>query len=166
MRILGVDPGTQRLGYGILEYESDSPQCLDWGCLDVSKTKPLHDRLNSLHKGLRDIVNYWQPDHLAVEEPFVSIAKGAKSAIAIGQAQAVALILASDTGMEVYRYHPTQVKRAVGDYGGSTKMHLQRMVQVVLGMEPEPMHEDASDALAIAICHVREWSSAMRVSQR
>ena len=109
------------------------------------------------------MVAEWQPDHLAVEEPFVNPERGAKSAVAVGQAQAVALLLAVGAGMQVYQYAPSQVKRAVSDYGAGTKAQVQRMVQKVLGLEPGPMSEDASDALAIALCHLREWQAAQRV---
>jgi crossover junction endodeoxyribonuclease RuvC len=131
--------------------------------LEAGRSRPIHERLHLLHQELRAVVERWRPDHLAVEEPFVATERGAKSAVAVGQAQAVALLLAAEAGMEVHRYAPSQVKRAVGDYGASTKGHLQRVVQRVLGLEQGPMSEDASDALAVALCHVHLWSASQRL---
>ena len=165
MRILGVDPGTHRMGFGVLDAGPDALRCLEWGCLEAKRDQPLHDRLHHLHLELREVVERWRPDHLAVEEPFVNPERGAKSAIALCQAQAVALLLASEAGMQVHRYTPTQVKRAVGDYGAGTKAQLQRMVQMALAIEPQPMSEDASDALAVALCHLRQWTAAQRIER-
>ena len=165
MRILGVDPGTLRLGFGVLDDNSGSPICLDSGCLTAERGWPLHRRLYWLHQQLREVMERWAPEQLAVEEPFVNVERGAKSAVAVGQAQAVALLLAAEAGLEVYRYSPTQVKRAVGDYGAATKGQVQRVLQMVLGLEPVPMQEDASDALAVALCHLRHWNVSQRVRQ-
>ena len=166
MRILGVDPGTHRMGFGVLEIGTAQPQSLEWGCLEAERSQPPHLRLHTLHRALRLVVERWHPEHLAVEEPFVNVERGAKSAVAVGQAQAVALLLAAEAGMEVYRYSPTQVKRTVGDYGAMTKNQVQRVVQMALQLPPEPMLEDASDALAVALCHLRHWTVAQRVLLR
>ena len=162
-RILGVDPGTHRLGFGVLEIEADRPRNLEWGCLEVPRSEPVHRRLHQLHQGLRLVVERWRPGHMAVEEPFVNPQRGAKSAVAVGQAQAVALLLAAEVGMEVFRYAPTQVKQAVSGSGAGAKDQVQRMVQMMLGLKPSPMPQDASDALAVALCHVRHWTATQRV---
>ena len=163
LRIIGIDPGTHRLGFGVLDALANTPECLEWGCLMAGANTPLHQRLYRFYTDLKVVVDRWRPDHMAVEEPFVNVERGAKSAVALGQAQAIALVLAAEAGMEVFRYAPTQVKRAVADYGAVTKDQLQRMVQLALGVEPQPMPEDASDALAVALCHLRQWSAAERV---
>ena len=165
MRVLGVDPGTHRLGFGVLETGADVPHCLESGYVEARRNEPVHQRLHRLHQGLRTVVERWRPDHLAVEEPFVAFQRGAKAAVAVGQAQAVALLLATETGMEVHRYAPTQVKQAVSDYGASSKGQLQRMVLMALELEPQAMSEDASDALAVALCHLRQWSVAQRMAR-
>jgi crossover junction endodeoxyribonuclease RuvC len=165
MRILGVDPGTHQLGFGVLDSTGSTLHCLSWGHISAERNAPIHERLYQLHQELRQVVEHWQPQHLAVEEPFVAPTRGAKSAVAVGQAQAIAFLLAAETGMQVHRYAPSQVKQAVGDYGASTKSQVQRMVQMVLGMEQKPISEDASDALAIALCHLHHWQAGQQVRQ-
>ena len=108
----------------------------------------------------------WTPDQLAIEEPFVSPQRGAKSAVAVGQAQAVALIVAAEAGLPVRRYPPAKVKRAVANYGAGTKRQVQRSAQLLLGLGGEPMSEDASDAIAIALCHAHELRAGERVNAR
>ena len=163
MRVLGVDPGTLRLGYGVVEEEADAPRCLEWGCLVAQKAEPVHRRLHQLYRGLEEVVERWRPDHLAVEEPFVAPTRGAKSGVVVGQAQAVALLLAAEANMEVHRYLPSHVKQALAGYGAGTKSQIQRMVQLVLGLDILPHPQDASDALAVGICHLRHLRAAERV---
>ncbi len=156
LRVLGVDPGTRFLGYGVLDVDGGQMECLAWGTLQGGKSRDIHERLFSIHQGLHDIATRWRPDQLAVEEPFVAPARGAKSAVAVGQAQAVALLIAAAFSMSVHRYAPSQVKSTVANYGAGSKAQVQRAVQLVLGLGVEPMSEDASDALAIALCHVQQ----------
>lgn len=156
MRVLGVDPGTRFLGYGVLDVDGGDVKCLAWGTLEGGKNRDIHERLFTLYQGLHDIATRWRPDQLAVEEPFVAPARGAKSAVAVGQAQAIALIIAAAFGMSVHRYAPSKVKATVANYGAGTKAQVQRAVQLVLGLGPDPMSEDASDALAIALCHTQQ----------
>ena len=155
LRVLGVDPGTKFLGYGVLDVDGTNTECLAWGTLEGGKSPNIHERLFVLHQGLNDIAARWHPHELAVEEPFVAPAGGAKSAIAVGQAQAVALLIAAAFGMSVHRYAPSKVKATVANYGAGNKAQVQRAVQLVLGLEACAMSEDASDALAIALCHTQ-----------
>lgn len=154
MRILGIDPGTVRFGYGVIDVDPYGSKCIAYGCLEARRTSDIHSRLFTIYKGLEKVILDWSPEHLAIEEPFVSLDRGAKSGVAVGQAQAIALLLAASAEMDVYRYMPSQVKSAIADYGASNKTQVQRMVQVILGMPQEPISEDASDALAVALCHV------------
>jgi crossover junction endodeoxyribonuclease RuvC len=163
LRVLGVDPGTRFLGYGLIEVDGPSMRCAAWGSIEGGKTRPIHERLFAIHQELADVVERWRPEHLAIEEPFVAPERGAKSAIAVGQAQAVALLLAAAAGMEVHRYGPSQVKSSVANYGAGSKEQIQRTVQLLLGLGSSPMSEDASDALAVALCHVQHWRAAERV---
>ena len=155
MRVLGVDPGTLKMGYGIIEEKPDGPLCLDWGVLVPSKGLPLHRRLYALYQGLLEITGRWVPDEVAVEESFVSIARGARAALVVGQAQGVVLLTAANRELEVYRYAPSQVKGAVADYGAASKAQVQEMVRLLLGLGTVSLPEDAADALAVALCHVR-----------
>ena len=163
MRVLGVDPGTRFLGYGVLEVDGPSTRCLAWGTLEGGKSREIHQRLFLLHQSLREVVDRWSPHEMAIEEPFVAPERGAKSAVAVGQAQAVALLLAAATGMTVHRYAPSQVKAAVANYGAGNKAQIQRAVHLVLGLGPSDssaMGEDASDALAIGLCHIQHSRTA------
>lgn len=154
MRILGVDPGTLAMGYGVVEEENDILAALDFGVLTASGRVPLPDRLYKMYKELLELVERHQPDEVAVEEPFV--ARNARSALAIGRAQAVAMLAAAGNGIPVYTYLPTKVKQSVADYGGSGKEQIQQMVQIHLGLSEIPRPDDAADALAVALCHLRE----------
>ena len=166
MRVLGVDPGTRFLGYGVLDTPPEAggaASCLAWGTLEGGRSKEIGERLLRIRQGLAEVVERWRPDQLAVEEPFVAIEHGAKSAVAIGQAQAVALILAAEAGIPVFRYLPSQVKSTVADYGAGTKQQVQRAVRLLLGLGEDAMSLDASDALAVALCHLQHWRVAERV---
>ena len=158
MIVLGVDPGTIKMGLGVIDSSNGDLSLVYLDVLTPDKTKPLAQRLHYLHDQLLKIVRRWNPEAVAIESPFV--AQNAKSAIAIGQAQSLAMVAAVHHGVNVYTYAPTEIKRSVTDYGGSSKEQVQEMVQVLLNMEhlPEPL--DASDALAVAICHVN--SSRLR----
>ncbi len=164
MRILGVDPGTHRLGYGVVDVDGPTVRCVASGCLEARRRDPLEIRLHALYRGLTDVVTEWRPDHLAVEEPFVAPERGAKSGVAVGQAQALALLAAVDAGLEVHRYAPSSVKAAVSGYGAGTKDQVQRALRLLLNMGPEPMSEDASDAIAVALCHLQHWRTSQRLA--
>jgi len=164
VRVLGVDPGTRFLGYGVLDFDGDRTECIAWGTLEGGKSREVHERLFQLHQGLREVFDRWQPDLMAIEEPFVAPERGAKSAVAVGQAQAVALLLAAAAGISVHRYMPSQVKSAVANYGAGNKAQVQRAVQLILGLGPDSMPEDASDALAIALTHLQNARTVVRIS--
>ena len=154
MRILGVDPGTVTMGYGIIEGEGDEIALVDCGALNCPARSPIGERLSYLHSRLSEIISHYQPDAVAVEQPFV--AKNVKSALAIGRAQAVAILAAADRKIPVYEYTPTQIKQKVAGYGASSKEQIQEMVKLQLGLPQVPQPNDAADALAVAICHLRE----------
>jgi len=154
MRILGIDPGTVAMGYGLVEEDGERLTMLDFGVITASSRSPLSDRLYKLHKELLELVSLHQPDEVAIEEPFV--ARNVRSALAIGRAQAVAMLAAADNCIPIFTYTPTQVKRSVADYGVSGKEQVQKMVQLHLGLSQIPQPYDAADALAVALCHLRE----------
>ena len=162
MRVLGVDPGTRFLGYGVIDVDGPTMHCLDWGTLEGGRSKEIGERLLLIQRGLAEVIERWRPEQMAIEEPFVAPARGAKSAVAVGQAQAIALVLAADAGMTVHRYAPSRVKAAVADYGAGTKQQVQHGVRLLLGLDETPA-EDASDALAVALCHMQYWRAAERV---
>ena len=154
MRILGVDPGTITMGYGVVESQNDEIALIDYGALASPERSPIGERLSYLYQALLKIIERQQPDAVAVEQPFV--AKNVRSALAIGKAQAVAILAAANSGITSYEYTPAQVKQRVSNYGASSKEQIQEMVRLQLGLAEVPRPSDAADALAVAICHWHE----------
>jgi len=154
MRVLGIDPGTIRMGYGVVESQDSGIALIDYGALSVSERSPIGERLSFLYNELLDIIRRHQPEAVAVEQPFV--AKNPRSALAIGRAQAIALLAAANKGIPAFEYTPTRIKQRVANYGGSSKEQVQEMVRLQLGLEEVPQPNDAADALAAAICHLSE----------
>lgn len=154
MIVLGVDPGTITMGYGVIESQDDEIALVDCGALVSSERSPIGERLSYLYSELLEIIARHQPDVVVVEQPF--FAKNARSAFAIGRAQAVALLAAAIKGIPTYEYTPTQIKQRVANYGASSKEQIQEMVKLQLGLAEVPQPNDAADALAVAICHLRE----------
>ena len=153
MKILGIDPGTVVMGYGVIESEEDEIALIDFGALTGPESS-IGDRLSHLYNELLGIIQRHQPDAVAVEQPF--IAKNVRSALAIGRAQAIALLAATGRGIPTYEYTPAQIKQRVANYGASSKEQIQEMVRLQLGLSEVPQPNDAADALAVAICHLRE----------
>jgi crossover junction endodeoxyribonuclease RuvC len=154
MRVLGIDPGTLAMGYGLIEEKNNEIQMLDCGVLTISKKTSASERLHQLYLGLLAILSDGHPAEMAIEEPFV--AQNVRSALAIGRAQAVAMLAATNKGIPVYGYPPAKVKQAVTSYGCSDKDQVQHMVHIQLGLPQASRPSDATDALAVALCHLRE----------
>ena len=152
MRVLGIDPGTYNMGVGVVTSEGSDLTLAYTGVLSPRRKDPLPERLRFLFDGLSEVVREWQPSEVAIEEPFA--ARNVKAAMAIGHAQAVAMLVAAQNGLAVSSYAPRQVKQAIADHGGSSKEQVQEMVRVLLGLDDPPESSDAADALAIAICHI------------
>jgi len=154
MKVLGVDPGTLVMGYGVIESEDDEVTLINYGALVGPKRLPIGERLSYLYDSLLEIIGSHRPDVVVVEQPF--IAKNVKSALAIGRAQAIALLAAAGRGIPTFEYTPAQIKQRVANYGASGKEQIQEMVRLQLGLDEIPQPDDAADALAVAICHLRE----------
>ena len=154
MRILGIDPGTIAMGYGVIESKDDEVTLIDCGVLTASGRSPIGERLSYLYNQLLEIVSRYQPDVVAIEQPF--LAKNVKSALAIGRAQAVAILAATNKGIPTHEYTPTRIKQSVAGYGASSKEQIQEMVRLQLGLSQAPQPSDAADALAVALCHLSE----------
>jgi len=153
MRILGIDPGTINLGYGVVDV-SEEMHMVDCGVLNASPRVPIQGRLSSLYSKLSEIFVKHQPDEVAIEEPFIG--RNVHSAFAIGRAQTVAILAAANRGLPIYYYSPAQVKQQVTSYGQSDKQQIQEMVKIQLGLPQVPQPSDAADALAVAICHIQQ----------
>lgn len=150
MIILGIDPGTAALGYGIVERTGPRLRVVDYGCLETSPDLPLAERLELIHQGVTDLIELHAPDLVGVERLFFT--RNAQTAFAVGQARGVVLLAAAQRDVAVREATPNEVKVAVAGHGGATKDQVQRMVQAVLGMQEMPAPDDAADALAVAIC--------------
>ena len=154
MRVLGIDPGTVTMGYGVVESRDDEIALIDCGALISPERSPIGERLSYLYNKLLEIIQHHQPEAVVVEQPFM--AKNARSALAIGRAQAIALLAATGKGIPTFEYTPAQIKQMVANYGASSKEQIQEMVRLQLGLAAVPQPDDAADALAVAICHLRE----------
>ena len=139
------------MGFGIVDSISGELANVDHGGLTPRRSSSIEQRLGELYSGIANIIDEVKPDVIAVEEPFVS--KNPRTAIAIGQAQAVVLIAAAHKEIAVYRYAPREIKKAVTDYGGSSKEQVEDMVKLLLGNIEIIGPNDVTDALAVAICH-------------
>ena len=141
------------MGYALVQEVEGELSALTWGVLAPRSRLPLGQRLQEIYSGLLRFMDQWDPSEVAVEEPFVS--QNVRTAMAIGQAQGVALMAAATRGIDAARYSPTQVKRAVTGYGGGTKEQVQQSLRMQLGADLSAIQEDAADALAVALCHLR-----------
>ncbi len=151
MRILGVDPGTLKMGVGIISADRGDIDFVHSGVLTPKRGNPVPDRLHYLYEQLLLTIEDWHPMEVAIEKPFA--ARNIRTAMAIGHAEAVALVAAAHHGLPVFSYAPRQVKQSVTDYGGSSKEQVQDMVKALLGVHEISGSSDAADALAVAICH-------------
>ncbi len=151
--VLGVDPGTYNMGLGAVDADGDEFLLALSEVLSPPRKAGLPERLAWLHERLSAIVADLNPDLVAIESPFA--AKNVKSAMAVGQSQAVAMIAAAAHGIPVATYAPREVKKAVTDYGGSSKEQVQQMVQAMLNLDDPLDPPDKADALAVAICHIQ-----------
>jgi crossover junction endodeoxyribonuclease RuvC len=142
------------MGYGVLESSGGEMTLIDYGVLTPVARSPVGERLAFLYNNLLKIITESLPEAVAIEQPFV--AKNARSALAIGKAQAVAILAAAMQGLPSYEYTPTQIKQRVANYGASSKEQIQEMVRLQLDLSQTPEPSDAADALAVALCHVSE----------
>jgi len=163
MRVLGIDPGTVVMGYGVIDKQGEVTM-VDCGVINAPARSPIEERLGIIYRHLIEIIIRYHPDVVAVEQPF--LAKNVKSAIAIGQAQAIAILAASNQGLAIHGYTPTQVKQKVANYGASSKEQIQEMVRLHLGLPVVPTPSDAADALAVALCHISETHLATLLAKQ
>ena len=138
----------------MIDTEDDEVALVDCGALVAKASSPMGERLSFLYNELMEVIARCQPEAVAVEQPF--LAKNVKTALAVGRAQAVAILAAANRGIPTYEYTPTQIKQRVANYGASSKEQIQEMVRLQLGLSQVPQPNDAADALAVAICHLRE----------
>ncbi len=151
MRIVGIDCGTEKTGYGVVESDGRSHRLVSAGVVRTRPDSPLEQRLQLIASGLRGVLTQFEPNSFAVEEVFHAV--NAKSALKLAHVRGVALLLAAEAGLEVFEYSPLEVKISVVGYGRAEKHQVQMMVHSLLGIGPTFQSHDATDALAVAICH-------------
>lgn len=151
MKILGIDPGIARMGWGIIRVESSKLKIESCGCLETSAGLEIEQRLKHLHEELLNVIEKEKPEVLAIEELFFNT--NAKTAFIVGQARGVVLLTAAEKNIPVEIYTPLQVKVALTGYGRAEKMQIGQMVKVLLKLDKVPKPDDTADALAIALCH-------------
>ncbi|TVR69020.1 MAG: crossover junction endodeoxyribonuclease RuvC [Sphaerobacteraceae bacterium] len=149
---LGIDPGTARLGYGVIR-GSDPASSLEFGIVETTSSQDMPARLLQLHDELIGLIREYRPAVMVIEKLFFS--RNVTNAISVGQARGVAMLTAAESGISVVEYTPAEVKQAVAGYGNADKKQIQEMVKLILGLEEIPEPDDAADALAVAICHVQ-----------
>jgi crossover junction endodeoxyribonuclease RuvC len=150
MIVLGIDPGTAALGYGLVELEPGRLRSVDFGCLVTSADLPLGDRLAAIHARVAELIEEHRPALIGVERLFFS--RNVQTAFAVGQARGVVLLAAAQARIPVREATPNEVKLAVAGSGSADKAQVQRMVATILGLKSLPQPDDAADALAMAIC--------------
>ncbi len=156
-RILGIDPGSRVTGYGIVEEARGELRAVDCGVIRLDVAAPASQRYLAIHAGLEALIGRHRPDVMAVESLF--FCKSASSAIKLAQVRGVVLLAAAQAGLEVYEYAPRRIKQAVVGRGAASKVQVQQMIKVLLGLPEAPQPEDAADALAVAICHAQAVGS-------
>jgi len=157
MRILGVDPGSEATGYGLIESDGSALRLVTFGVIRAPVRSPFHERLLRVHRGLTELLSREAADTLAVEEVFY--AANVQSALKLGHARGIVLLVAAQQELPLHEYSPLEVKRAITGYGRAEKKQVQGMVQFLLRMPEPPTPDDAADALAVAICHAHRMGS-------
>lgn len=161
MRVLGIDCGGEYTGYGVVEMLSGKKLCcLACGAIKLSAREPLPRRLSQIYMQLGAVISEHKPDEVAIEDVFYAV--NAKSALKLGQVRGVAMLAAASAGLEVAEYSPLTIKASVVGYGRAEKEQVRHMVICLLNLPKPPEPLDASDALAIAICHLHTAGTLIR----
>jgi crossover junction endodeoxyribonuclease RuvC len=151
MKVLGIDPGSETLGWGVVEGENTKYKLVDFGTVKSSPKETFSKRLLKIADGIEAVIAQYGPDVISVEEAFY--ANNVKVALKLGQVRGVVLLVGEKAGLTIAEYSPRLVKQTVVGYGNAEKHQVQEMVRLLLRMQTVPEPHDAADALANAICH-------------
>ena len=152
MRIIGIDPGTGILGFGVIDAGSGGKiKLVDGGVIRTKTNQPLDERLIEIYRHLASVISKTRPNVMAIEKLF--FAQNITTAISVSHARGVAMLAGKIAGLEVAEYTPLQIKQSLTGYGRADKKQMQEMVKVLLGLKAVPKPDDCADALATAICH-------------
>jgi crossover junction endodeoxyribonuclease RuvC len=149
--VMGIDPGTANLGFGVVRVEGNRMVALDGGVVETTAELPVERRLERIHEEVRELLVWHEPKALAIEDVFFG--KNVQTAMTVGRASGVAMLAAAQAGIRCFTYTPQAIKMAVCGSGAAGKKQVQRMVGTLLGLPELPTPDHAADALAVAICH-------------
>ncbi len=152
MRALGIDPGTVSTGYGVVDQEAGKLKCVASGTIKTTWNSPLPQRLHKIYQRVLDLIEQFHPEVMVIEDSFLG--KNFKAALKLGQARGVAILASQQKGLSLFEYAPTAVKLAITGYGAARKEQIQLMVSRLLSFDGKFSSQHASDALAVAICHL------------
>jgi crossover junction endodeoxyribonuclease RuvC len=158
MRIIGIDPGSERTGYAIIDSDGADQRAILFGVISTSSRLPFHKRLQRIYVELMSVLERQQADAMAVEGVFYAV--NVQSALKLGHARGVALLVAAQRQLPVFEYSPLEIKNSIVGYGRAEKHQVQSMVRLLLRLPEDPLPADAADALAVAICHSHRCASA------
>ena len=164
MRFLGIDCGSERTGYGVIESDGAGHRMLTAGVIRTDPKQRFDSRLLVIALGLRKVIGEFAPQYGAVEEVFAAV--NAKTSLKLAHVRGVALLAIAEAGMEFAEYSPLEVKMSVVGYGRAEKTQVQVMVHSLLRLAQPVDSEDACDALAVAICHATHQATALRLAQK
>jgi len=163
VRILGVDPGSIRCGYGLINLQHRGANYVTSGTISPSQTKPLHERLKYIYEALTGIIRNYRPDHIVVEKMFY--AKSVRAAMSLGYARGIVLLAAASEQVNIQERSALEVKKSVVGYGKAEKQQVQKMVKLILNMQGD-LSPDSADALALALCYANaiKFNNAVKKS--
>ena len=155
MKVFGIDPGSERTGYGCVETDGSRHRLMTCGAISAPASATFPEKLLVIHSRLATLLAECRPDCVAIENLFY--ATNVRSALKLGHARGVAMLAAVEAGVDVAEYTPAEIKRAVVGYGRAEKSQVQQMIKLLLGLAHAPSPHDAADALAVAICHAHAY---------
>lgn len=151
MKIIGVDPGTGRLGFGVIEVNKNESKLIDAGIITTPAHTPHPERLEDIYDSLKEIIAQTKPDCMSIEKLF--FAQNITTAMSVSEARGVAILAGKKANLDIYEYTPLQIKQTMTGYGRADKKQIQEMVRLHLNLEKMPQPDDCADALAAAITH-------------
>ena len=169
MIVFGIDPGSERTGYGCVDTDGSRHRLVMCGAIKTKASATFPEKLLVIHSRLTTLLSECRPDAVAIENVFFSV--NVRSALKLGHARGVAMLAAVEAGVPVAEYSPAEIKRAVVGHGRAEKPQVQQMIKLILGLADVPSPHDAADALAVAVCHIhslppRGVADAMAVAPR
>jgi crossover junction endodeoxyribonuclease RuvC len=163
MRVLGIDPGSQTTGWGVVEGDGRKYSLIDFGSIRAPSSLKFSTRLLKMCNGLEDVIAKHRPEACALEDAF--LATNVKVSMKLGQVRGVVLLVAERAALEIHEYSPRLIKQTVVGYGNAEKHQVQEMVRLLLSLKTIPAPHDAADALAVAICHFHHSAFAQKIAR-